>query len=528
MGHFGWVDTLVLVIYFLSMAALGPLLAHRSKTTEGYFVGDRNMPGWLVGISMFATSISSITFMAYPADAYKTAWYRMIPNYSLPIAIFIAAYFFLPFFRRGQITSAYEYLEERFGPYTRIYAAVAFTIAQITRISMILYLVALLVHEITGLDKYASILVGGVVTSFYTVLGGITAVVWTDFIQAFVLWLGAGVSLYYLIAHIPGGLGEIFSLGMAHHKFSLYDLDPVTKTLEPVQWSPDLTRATVTLFFLVGLGNWLAEYSSNQNVVQRYVATRSMRETRQAMWICCLTSIPTWALFMFLGTSLYVFFQHFPTPEAMNMLTGEGGAKADQIFPYFIRMYLPQGLTGLVIAGVLAAAMSSLSSSINSVSAVTLTDIYKRHMKPHADDDHYVRVAKGISIALSVIMLAGATWLMASESKTLLDTSTIVTALTAGGLFGLYALGFFTLRGDDRTVLPAIALTVAFTAWVTLSSLKVLPEGMRAPIFNYYTGIIGHALTFCVGYLLSLWIPPRRRDLTNLTVWTQRKEQNET
>jgi len=312
MGHFTVVDIIVLFVYFGAMAALGPIFAHKGRTTEGYFLGDRSFPGWLVGVSMFATSISSVTFVAYPSDAYKIAWYRMTPNYMLPVAILVATFFFLPFFRRTHITSAYEYLEDRFGPKTRVYAACAFIIGQVMRISMILYLVAILVHEMTGLNVYVSIIVGGTITSFYTVLGGIRAVLWTDFIQAMVLWVGGLISLFVIIHDMPGGLGQIFSIAHHFHKFSMSDLND-SGVLEPVKWGPDLSQKTVSLFLLVGLGNWLNEYCSNQNVIQRYAAAKSSHQARVAMWVCCIFSVPTWALFMFLGTALFAFFHVHPT-----------------------------------------------------------------------------------------------------------------------------------------------------------------------------------------------------------------------
>ncbi|MCK5862785.1 MAG: sodium/solute symporter, partial [Candidatus Hydrogenedentes bacterium] len=360
MNTFTTLDYAVLILYFGAMAALGPLFASKARTTEGYFLGDRSFPGWLIGFSMFATSISSMTFMAYPGDAYKTAWYRMVPNLTLPLAVLFATMFFLPFFRRAGTVSAYEYLEGRFGKWTRLYAASAFIVSQIIRVSLILFLVSILIEKITGIDVYLCILLGGVITSFYTILGGIRAVLWTDFIQACVLWVGGVISLIAIINVLPGGLGQIFSMASEAGKFAMADLN-AEGVMEPIQFSPDFTKKTVTLFLLVGLGNWLTEYSSNQNIIQRYAASKSAKDAKIAMWTCCLFSVPTWALFMFLGTALWVFFQVNPTPEAQAILTGEGGAKAEDILPYFVINFLPKGFSGLVIAGVLAAAMSSLS-----------------------------------------------------------------------------------------------------------------------------------------------------------------------
>jgi SSS family solute:Na+ symporter len=535
MGNFTYFDIGVLVLYFGAMAALGPLFASKAKTTEGYFLGDRSFPGWLIGFSMFATSISSVTFVAYPADTYKAAWYRMTPNLALPIAIVLAAYVFLPFFRRTHITSAYEYLEGRFGPMTRAYAALAFILMQVIRVSMILYLVSVLIQEITGFSAYYSIVMGGVITSFYTILGGIRAVVWTDFIQAIVLWGGGILCLFVIITRLDGGIGQIFDIAAANDKFSMSDIDPATKQLVPVPWGPDFTQKTVSLLFFVGLSNWLLEYSANQNVIQRYAATRNAHQARVAIWTNCLFSLPTWALFMFIGTALYAFYQQVQDDMAAKMLTGE--LKPEHILPHFVINELPPGLTGLVIAAVLAAAMSSLSSSINSTSAVGVVDLYKRHFAKDRTDSHYVLVAKMIGLAMGVVMIVGAILLTSLQTTTLQDTATVLTALTSGGLLGIYMLGFFTKRGDDRALIPAIVITAVFTLWNVLSGMKVM-EGvvanlnswtdmnlavtaLNAPIHSYYVGLLSHVLLFFLAYGLGLLLPRRHRELTNLTVYTQ-------
>jgi len=522
MGEIRVLDAVVLVLYFGAMASMGPLFARRGRTTEGYFLGDRSFPGWLIGFSMFATSISSITFLAYPADAFKTSWLRMLPNFTLPIGVLIASRFFLPFFRRGKVTSAYEYLEGRFGPNVRLYAACAFVVAQVIRISMILYLVSELVQELTGLPPMVSVVVGGVVTSFYTITGGIRAVLWTDFIQAIVLWVGGVLCILVIAVHLGGpfeGLAVIVREAIADGKFQFAEYMKDTGTLRPVAWGVSLTEKTVLLLLLMGLGDWLAEYSSNQNVIQRYCAARSAKQARIAMWICCWFSVPTWALFMFLGTSLYVFYKAMPVPAATAMLTG--AEKAEGILPYFVLHQLPPGVSGLVIAAVLAAAMSSISSSINGVSAVGVVDIYRRRFVKNRDDKHYVRVAKGIGITEAALMIVGATILVTVESKTLQDTARILTALTSGGLLGLYLLGFMTTTANGKAVGLGIACTLLFTAWVALTGLGWLPEALHSPVESYYAGFLGHLILFVVGFVLGKVLFKAKADLHNLTVWTQ-------
>ncbi len=511
---------LVLVIYFAAMAAMGPYFARKNKTTENYFLGGRSFPGWLIGLSMFATSISSITFVAYPADAYKTAYLRFLPCLMLPLGIFLASKIFLPFYRRAHITSAFEYLEVRFGSGTRAYAATAFVIGQVTRLGMILYLVSMLVQEMTGLNAYYSILLGGVITSFYTITGGIEAVIWTDFFQSFLLWFGGFAILVIIIMNIDGGLGTIISVATADGKFMLGDLDTATGELVRAPRGFSLVDKTVLMMLLVGLTNWLTEYSSNQNVIQKYVATKDPKNATQAIWICCLCSVPTWAFFMFLGTALYVYFKLNPDPSALAML--DGTARADSIVPYFVIQKMPVGLSGLVIAGVLAAAMSSLSSSINAISAVTIVDIYKRHVAKDKSEQHYMRAARVVSLVASVLMLGFAIVLLSATDKTLQDTATKLAAILGGGLLGLYFLGFLTRRGDGRAVVVAIVCTLAFSLWLALVEMKVI-EGV-VPFETYYGGLVANLIMFVVAYLLGCALFPTRRDLTNLTVWTQTAE----
>jgi len=527
-------DIVVLIVYFAAMASIGPLVSRRGRTTEGYFVGNRSFGGWLIGITMFATSISSITFVAYPADAYKTAYLRFLPCIMLPVGILIASAVFLPYFRRAHITSAFEYLENRFGPGIRGYAAVAFLFTQVFRQSMVLYLVSLLVYEMTGFNPYICILIGGVVTAFYTVTGGIEAVIWTDFIQSFLLW-GGGLLCFLVIAFsIDGGLIRIFTEAWADGKFMLGDLNMDTGQLEPARWGFSLSDKTVFMMLLLGLTNWLTEYSSNQNVIQKYVATRNPKEAKKAIWVCCACSVPTWGFFMLLGTALYVYFKLNPAPEAAAMLTGEGGAKADGILPFFVIRRLPAGLSGLVIAGVLAAAMSSISSSINCVSAVSVVDLYKRHMAKGRSDRHYVVAAKTISVASAILMLIGAVMLMSASDKTLQDTATKLGSLLAAGLLGLYLLGFLTRRGDGRAVAVGIVCTVLFTfymmgvefGWISVEMYTSMgvsqgaAEWLAQPIDTYYATLVGNALMFGVSYVLAALVFRTKRDLTNLTVWT--------
>jgi SSS family solute:Na+ symporter len=297
-------------------------------------------------------------------------------------------------------------------------------------------------------------------------------------------------------------------------------LNTATGKLVRAPWGFGLTEKTVAMMLLVGLTNWLTEYSSNQNVIQKYVATKNPKQATQAIWICCLCSVPTWAFFMFLGTALYVYFKLNPDPAAAAML--DGTARADSIIPYFVVKKMPVGLSGLVIAGVLAAAMSSLSSSINAISAVSIVDIYKRHIAKTKSERHYMNAARLVSLAASVLMLGFAMLLLSATDKTLQDTGTKLGAILAGGLLGLYCLGFLTKRGDGRAVAMGIVCTLGFSLWLALVETKVITAVV--PFETYYGGVMGNFIMFVVGYALGCLIFKTKRDLTNLTVWTQTEE----
>lgn len=521
-GHWRFLDSAIVVVYFAVLSVMGWYFGRRAKSTEQYFVAGRAYPGWLLGISLFGATISSITFVSYPADAFKTSYLRYLICIMFPIGVIIASRFFIPFFRRGNITSTFEYLEGRFGPRTRTYGAAVFILAQCIRISLIQYLVALLMHEITGWSVPVCILTGGLVTAYYTIVGGMEAVIWTDFVQSAILTLGGLLILATIVWKLPGGVGELFSTAWAHNKFSFSELGE-DGGLTPIPWGFSLSHKTVAMILIVGLFQWLGEFSTNQEVVQKYCASRSAHDARKAMWLCCLFCVPTWGYFMLVGTGLYVFYQAFPDVAASEML--HGVRKTEQILPYFITTQLPTGLSGVVVAAVLAAAMSSMSSAMNSISAVAITDVYRRWIARDRDERHYVLVAKSVTLVASVIMLGGAYWLFLSESKTLQDLSTEITSIIAGGLLGLYLLGFFTTQGDGRAVGVGILFAVIFSAYVSLAGLGWLPAGMietlNAHFDSYYTGIVGNIVMFITGYGLGRVLPRREHDLRNRTVWTQ-------
>ena len=413
-----------------------------------------------------------------------------------------------PFFRYGKITSAYEYLEHRFGLPVRVYGSISFIAGQLVRVSIILYLISLVLYEITGLSSEICILIGGTFVAFYTVTGGIRAVIWTDVVQTIILVLGGVACLSIIIIKLPDGLSQIFRIASASNKISSSEL--VEGKLHPISWGISLTSKTGTMMLILGLTAWLTEYSGNQNVIQRYCASKNIKEARKAMYTCAFCSVPIWAFYMFLGTALFSFFHVFPHDRATLILSGN--EKAEQILPFFMINYLPPGIAGLLISAVVAAAMSSLDSSI----------IKNR------DDAHYLRMAQCTATITAAMMIFGAIILVNSETKTLQDTGTIIGSLLGGGSLGMYLLGFLTSIGDARAVGFGIISTILFTLWTILldSSRGILPEALRFPFELYYTGIIGNIVMFAVSFLAATLLAAKARDMTNLTIWKREKISN--
>ncbi|MES3007498.1 MAG: sodium:solute symporter [Pseudomonadota bacterium] len=493
-----WIDLTTLLVYLMAVLAIGFHFSRRNKSTEGYFLGGRQFAGWVIGFSLVGTSISSVTFIAYPADSFKTAWLRYLPNLMLPLTAIIAVTFFIPIFRRYSLTTAYEYLEMRYGPGVRVYGAITFMFAQLVRISTILYLLSLLIQEVSGLDSVWSVLIAGGFVAIYTTIGGIEAVIWTDVMQTIVLVLGSFVMLVVIVQLLPGGLEQIFTVATEHNKLSFADWNQGEST--PLAWDLSLLNKTGTMMLLLGLTNWLTEYATNQNVIQRYIAARSEKEARKAVWFCVLSSLPIWAFYMFLGTALYVFYVQFPSMETSEML--DGTRKAEEILPWFILNEMPVGLTGIVIAAALAAAMSSLDSSINAISTVGINDIYRRFLRPGAADQHYLKVAYGISAVSSLLMIAGAIYILRADTQTLQDYGTILVSLFGGGLLGLYVIAFVTDQCRGFIPWVGIVATLLFTGWTIAVSNQWLD--VTPPFDLYYTTILANGVM--VAGILLAWL----------------------
>ena len=486
-GHgLGAVDATVLVLYLIGLVAIGVRLRRRSHDTEGYFLAGRRIPWWAAGVSIFATQLSAITFVATPAVAYATDW-LVLPGKLMIFAMApIVVLLYLPFFRRLDVTTAYEYLERRFSLSVRLFGSASFVAFQLMRMAIVVLLPALALARVTGIDVYVCIAIMGALATIYTVLGGMEAVVWTDVLQTVVLVGGMLAAMTVVVSEL-GGVAEVVTAAAADDKLRIWSGS--LSTTELASWS--ILLGTLALQF--------GPYTTDQSVVQRYLTTASERGAARSIWLNGALAIPIGVLFMALGTCLYVFFKQ--RPEALPL-----AMQNDEVFPLFVATQLPSGLTGLVIAAIFAASMSSLDSSMHSIATAVTVDWYER-LSQNATESGALRLAKALTVALGVVAVVTASLLAAFDIQSLWFFFQKCLGLLSSGVVGVFALGVFTKRASSRGVLAGAFASILTTAWLTwFSDLQF-----------YLYAVVGIPTCVVVGYLASLGLPDRDRDLTGLT-----------
>jgi SSS family transporter len=489
-SRFGLVNYSVLIAYFVVLVGMGVYFSRRENTTDDYFLAGGRIPWWAAGISIFGTQLSAITFMAIPAQAYATNWVYILAQASIVLIAPVIVYAYLPFFRRLEVTTAYEYLGRRFNPSVRLFGSAAFVLLQLGRMAIVLFLPAIALSAASGINIYLSILFMGVLSTVYTVLGGIEAVVWSDVLQVVVLMGGAILSLGTIIAGVEGSIGDLISTAASHDKFQTFN------------WSCDWT--TTAVWVVLG-GNLLANlvpYTADQTVVQRYLTTSDETQAAQSVWTNAVLTIPAAIVFFGLGTALFVFYE--ANPGALDP-----ALQTDAIFPLFIVQQLPVGVSGLLIAGIFAAAMSSLDSSMNSVATVAVTDYH--HLKPSATSESgRLRIARWITVGLGALATGAGLLLATYEIRSLWELFLEYIGLFGGSLAGLFVLGIFTQRGHGTG-----ALVGAFCSAVLLYFVKVF----TAVHFFLYGGI-GILACAGIGYLSSLVLPAKQKSIDGLTYYS--------
>lgn len=481
------IDLIVFFLYIVGISIFGGSFFKKNRTSSSYTLGDKIIPGWVVTMSIFATFVSSISYLALPGNAFLSNWNAFAFSLSLPIASLIAVRYFVPVYRKINSPSAYTYMELRFGPWARVYVSLCYLLTQLMRIGTILYLLALTLNAITGWDIATVIIFTGLIVGIYSMLGGISAVLWTDAIQGIILILGAIVCIGYILFNMPEGPGQIFDIGMANEKFELGS------------FSLNLSEPTFWVVLVYGIFINLQNYGIDQNYVQRYMASKSDKEAKRSALIGGLMYVPVSILFLFIGTSLFAYYHSAATlPLELQDVN-----KSDRVFPYFIVNVLPPGMSGLLVASIFAAGMSTISTSFNSSATVFLTDYYNQYFKKTASDKEGMRVLYISSLIISLIGIAIGIAMI--NVKSALDAWWKLASIFSGGMLGLFLLGIVSTHKNTIGAIVGVVAGLMVILWLSLSNIFLGPEAIGNSFHTYLTIVFGTIVIFLVGFLVSLF-----------------------
>jgi len=441
------IDIIVFLLFTGGVVAFGCSFFKKKGTSEEFTSAGRSLPGWVVGMSIFATYVSSISYLGYPGKAFSGDWNAFVFSLSIPIASYFAARYFVPFYRSQDSISAYSFLENRFGPWARIYASSCYLLTQIARTGSILYLLALPMNVLLGWHIQTIIVVTSVAIVLYSMLGGMKAVIWTEAIQGIILIGGALVCMFILLFDMPGGPVQTFSIAMEDGKFSLGS------------FGSSLSESTFWVCLIYGIFTNLQNYGIDQSYVQRYHTAKNEKEAKFSALFGGYLFIPVSAVFFMIGTGLYAFYKVHPgiLPD---------GVGADYVFPFFIVNELPVGLTGLLIASIFAAGMSTIATSVTSSSTIILTDYYQRFRK-HAGNRERMLVLKLSSVGVGVAGILVAFAFMSVQSA--LDAWWALASIFSGGMLGLFLLGYISKKARNFDAVLGVVCGVILVCWIVIS-----------------------------------------------------------
>ncbi|MFN3166208.1 MAG: sodium:solute symporter family transporter [Phycisphaeraceae bacterium] len=486
---FGVINYAVLITYLLAMVGVGFWFMRFNQNTNDYFRGGQNIPWWAAACSIYATMLSSLTFVGLPSKTFAQDWTYFMGNMMIiavaPIAVFIA----LPFFRRIDATSAYEYLELRFNVWVRLFGSLSFSLFHLFRMAVVMSLTGLALAATTPLSPAQSVVIMGILCIVYCTLGGIEAVIWTDTIQTAVL-LGGG--LLALVMLLIGAGGEGLDAAWDAGKFNL------------AHFNLDVTSAQIALWvILIGaIGQNLSSYTADQAVVQRYMTTPDEKRAARSIWMNAALVLPGSVLFFGLGTALFAYYhQH---PEQLDPTRG-----TDQVLPYYIATQMPVGLAGLIIAGVFAAAQSTVSTSMNSTATTVVTDFLRRFDVCRSERG-YLRAAQALTVLIGVTGTGIGLFFVNPEIKSLFDEFLKIIGLFMGVLGGLFVLGVVTQRanGPGAFVGAVVGAGVMFCL------------GSYTEVNGYLYTSIGITTCFVVGLAASFVLPEKAKPKMGLTLFT--------
>ncbi len=482
------IDLIVFFIITLGNVLFGASFFFKNKTSSQFTSGGGAIPSWVVGMSIFATFVSSISFLALPGKAYMSDWNALVFSFAIPIAAILAVKFFVPLYRGLGSISAYNYLEVRFGSWARIYASICYMLTQLMRTGAILLLLALPLNALFGWDVKTVIIITGIAVTAYSMLGGIQAVVWTDAIQGIILVVGAIACAAILTFSMPEGPSQVFEIAAANHKFSLGS------------FSSSLSESTFWVVLIYGLFINLQNYGIDQNFVQRYMTTSTEKKAKSSAMFGALLYLPVSLIFFYIGTALYSYYTAQPDLLPAELRAPGAG---DKVFPHFIVNGLPRGITGLLIAAIFAAGMSTVSTSINSTATIILSDYYQKYFNKNANEKSEMKVLYTSSVIFGALGIIISLSLVGVDS--ILDAWWSLASIFSGGMLGLFLLAFLSKKVRNIDAAIGVIIGALVIIWMSLSPLYFTEGNLlkfKSPFHSNLTIVFGTLVIFFVGFIL--------------------------
>jgi SSS family solute:Na+ symporter len=511
-----YIDYLIIIVSLAVPILVSLKFWKKQKNTEHYFIAKGAVPTWVIGVSILATLISSITFLAYPGNGYASNWILLVQGLMVPVALSGFIWFIVPLYRNVIKLSAYEYFEHRFGFFARIYSSLGFFLAHFSKMGTVFFLLAMALSGMTGIDTYSMIWILGFVVVFITLIGGIEAVFWLDVFQGILLVLGGVIALLIIVFTIPGGTSTIWDIASAGGRTGF----------GPYNFS--FTELTFWVMVLNGIFYAIQKYGTDQTIVQRYLSASSNKEAVKASFMGVFLTVPVWALFMFIGTALYAYYQ-------VNSGVLPANTKPDEVFPFFIMTQLPVGVVGLILSALMAAAISSLDADLNCLSAICVSDYYAR-FKPQSTEKQRMQVSRAVIVIAGVMSLLIASYYVKIGGEGILDVVFTLYSIFSGGIAGMFLLGLFSKRANKQGLYVGIGACILFTGWAVLTSVKLdLGQGNQILIdlgkYNFthnkfMLGVYSHIVLFVVGFIASYFFK-NDKQIEHLTWMGWRKAKKE-
>jgi SSS family transporter len=477
MGPFRSFDWAVLLIYFVGSVVLGTYFFRRQRNAEDYLLAGRKMSWLPVAISIMATNTSAVSYMGIASYVFQKNVMLYMVVITLVLITPLVLYLFVSFYYNLKVYTAYEYLEKRFSPQVRSIASVLFIFLRLCWLATMLYATSIALAEITGASQVTCVLALGLGTSFYTIIGGMEGVIWTDVAQAAVFMSGLFLIGLFILSDFGWDIGRIYSIADAAGRTRMFDfsLDP---RVEVTFWG--------TLFGYSVIN--LASYGVDQVVLQRYFTAKDLQASRRSVIANAVIDLPSTTLLYLVAIGLFAYFQKHSDVLPSNF-------SPDRVLPFFVITALPPGIAGLVIAGIMAATMSSVSSGVNSLTTASVVDFYLRYFRREAPAEHFLKASRWLSLFWGIA--ATLMGLFVGRLGTVLEISAKTNSFFTGILLGIFLLGILTLRANwQGTGLGAL-----------VSLIVVVCVGTMTGTSFFWYGPLGLALTMGLGYLFSLRFP---------------------